>query len=580
MQAARASADGNGIEATGRVLDFFGDVQPWRHWSLQVDGAVATLSMQVQPDASVFEGCELKLNSYDIGVDLELADAVRRIRFEHPGVACVVITSGIDGVFCAGANINMLARANHAHKVNFCKFTNETRLEMEEASANSGIAFLAAVNGACSGGGYELAMACDHILLIDDRSTAVSLPEVPLLGVLPGTGGLTRLTDKRHVRRDRADVFATRAEGLRGAEALEWGLVDELARPTQWNEAVRSRAETLAAVARQRPAADTETMSDPTAELPAIDVRVASDAIAGRWVRVGVDRERRCAELSVLAGGDPPWPLEAALELDAVLCHLRFNETGLGTLLLSTWGDADDLLAHEQALCDPRSSRERETALLWARVLRRLDLTARTLIAAVEPGSCFAGVLAELALAADRTYMLDGVFVDPPEPDGIGALARRDRTDADAPAAFTLTEANLGVFPTTNGITRLRSRLWGDKTAVVAVEKGIWDGSGPLRLDAQQAHDLGVVTAIPDDLDWDDELRLAIDERASFSPDALTAMEANHRFCGPETMATKIFGRLSAWQNWIFTRPNAAGPASALARYGTGARPQYDPTRT
>ena len=555
-------------------LDFFCDLRPWRHWSLRVHGAVATLSMQVQPDASVFEGCELKLNSYDIGVDLELADAVRRIRFEHPGVACVVITSGIDGVFCAGANINMLARADHAHKVNFCKFTNETRLEMEEASANSGIAFLAAVNGACSGGGYELALACDHILLIDDRSTAVSLPEVPLLGVLPGTGGLTRLTDKRHVRRDRADVFATRAEGMRGAEALEWGLVDELARPTQWDEAVASRAAALAAEGPSRPA------SAPEAGLPAIEASVTNEAIVGRWVRVGFDRERRCAELSVLAGNDPRWPLEAALELDAVLCHLRFNEPAIGTLLLCAWGDHLDVLAHEAALCDPRTHHQRETGLLWARVLRRLDLTARTLIAAVEPGSCFAGVLAELALAADRTYMLDGVFVDPPEPDGIGALARRDRTDADAPAAFTLTEANLGVFPTANGITRLRSRLWGDKTAVVAVEKGIWDGSGPLRLDAQQAHDLGVVTAIPDDLDWDDELRLAIDERASFSPDALTAMEANHRFCGPETMATKIFGRLSAWQNWIFTRPNAAGPTSALARYGTGARPQYDPTRT
>ncbi len=557
-------------------LDFFADRRPWRHWSLRVDGAVATLAMTVQPDASVFDGCELKLNSYDIGVDLELADAVRRIRFEHPEVACVVITSGIDGVFCAGANITMLARADHTHKVNFCKFTNETRLEMEEASANSGIAFLAAVNGPCSGGGYELALACDHILLVDDRSSAVSLPEVPLLGVLPGTGGLTRLTDKRHVRRDRADVFATRAEGIRGTEALEWGLVDELARPTQWHEAVRDRAAALAAERAQAP-------TSTGLELPAPEVTVGNDAVLGRWVHVGIDRERRCAELSVTAGRDPRWPLEAALELDAVLCHLRFNEPALSTLLLYSWGDVDNALVHEQALCDPRTRLERETSLLWARVLRRLDLTARSLFAAIEPGSCFAGVLAELALAADRTYMIDGVFVDPPESDGIGSLARGHRPAArrpDSAATFTLTEANLGVFPTVNGITRLRSRLWGDKAALVAVEKGIWDGSGPLLLDAQQAHDLGVVTASPDDLDWDGELRLAVDERASFSPDALTAMEANHRFCGPETMATKIFGRLSAWQNWIFTRPNAAGPTSALTRYGTGARPQFDPTRT
>ena len=571
VSSSRAASSGNGVR-----LDFFGERRPWRHWSLQVEGAVATLTMAVQPDGSVFEGCELKLNSYDIGVDMELADAVRRIRFEHPEVACVVITSGIDGVFCAGANITMLAQADHAHKVNFCKFTNETRLEMEEASASSGIAFLAAVNGPCSGGGYELALACDHILLIDDRSSAVSLPEVPLLGVLPGTGGLTRLTDKRHVRRDRADVFATRAEGIRGAEALEWSLVDELARPTQWDEAVANRAAALAAERAQAP-------TSAGLELPVTDVTVTNDAIVGRWVRLGIDRERRCAELSVLAGSDPQWPLETALEFDAVLCHLRFNEPALSTLLLYSWGDASDVLAHEQVLCDPSTRLERETALLWARVLRRLDLTARSLFAAVEPGSCFAGVLAELALAADRTYMLDGAFVDPPDPDGIGVLARQHQpaaNHANSPAALTLTEANLGVFPTTNGLTRLRSRLWGDKATLVAVEKGIWDGSGPLHLDAQQAHELGVVTAIPDDLDWDDELRLAVDERASFSPDALTAMEANHRFCGPETMATKIFGRLSAWQNWIFTRPNASGPTSALTRYGTGARPQYDPTRT
>ena len=567
VSSSRAASSGNAVQ-----IDFFAERRPWRHWSLRVDGAVATLTLAVQPDGSVFEGCELKLNSYDIGVDLELADAVRRIRFEHPEVACVVITSGIDGVFCAGANITMLAGADHAHKVNFCKFTNETRLEMEEASANSGIAFLAAVNGPCSGGGYELALACDHILLIDDRSSAVSLPEVPLLGVLPGTGGLTRLTDKRHVRRDRADVFATRAEGIRGAEALEWGLVDELARPTQWDEAVAARAAALAAERAQAP-------TSTGLELPVTDVTVTNDAIFGRWVRVGIDRERRCAELSVLAGRDSKWPFEAALELDAALCHLRFNEPTLSTLLLYSWGDANDVLAHEQVLCDPRTRLERETALLWARALRRLDLTARSLFAAIEPGSCFAGILAELALAADRTYMLDGEFVDPPDPDGIGALARQHQP-ANSPAALTLTEANLGVFPTTNGITRLRSRLWGDKAALVAVEKGIWDGSGPLQLDAQQAHELGVVTAIPDDLDWDDELRLAVDERASFSPDALTAMEANHRFCGPETMATKIFGRLSAWQNWIFTRPNASGPTSALTRYGTGTRPQYDPTRT
>lgn len=554
----------------GVYLDFFGDLRPWRHWTLHLDGPVATLSMQVQPDAGIFDGAELKLNSYDMGVELELADAIRRIRFEHPEVGCVVIGSGYEGVFCAGANIRALAAATHAHKVNLCKFTNETRLELEEASASSGIRFLAAVGGACSGGGYELALATDHILLVDDRNTAVSLPEVPLLGVLPGTGGLTRLTDKRHVRRDRADVFATRAEGLRGEVALEWGLVDELAPRTSFADAVGTRA---AALAEHSRAAGPFAGEGPV-DLEPLGVAPTPDgSVVGEFVAMAPDRDRACAEVLISASPDLRWPLRAARELDALLCHLRFNEPELGTIVLLTEGSHADVTVHDRALCEPAGHAEQETALLWRRTLSRLDLTARTLIAAVEPGSCFAGVLAEVALAADRTYLLDGEFVDERPDDAVGMAVRALRGPQAAEAslpALAMTQISLGSMPMANGLTRLQSRLWGDEETISAAR-----GTVGSVLDAQAAAEAGLVTATPDDLDWDDDLRLAVEERAAFSPDALTAMEANHRFCGPETMATKIFGRLSAWQNWIFIRPNATGPDGALTRYGTGTRPSY-----
>jgi benzoyl-CoA-dihydrodiol lyase len=532
------------------VITFERHPSDYRHWRLEVTPPLARLTMAVEPTAPAIGDYELKLNSYDIGVDIELADAIRRIRFEHPEVRCVVIDSAIAGTFCAGANIRMLAAASHAHKVNFCKFTNETRLEMEEASFDSGLRFLAAVNGACSGGGYELAMACDHILLVDDRASAVSLPEVPLLGVLPGTGGLTRLTDKRGVRRDRADVVATKAEGVRGDEAVRWRLVDEIAPPSIFDSAVADAAVALAATSDRDPAA---------AAVPLEPLGRSSngDEIGYRHVAARLDRDRRCVTITVIASSDSDWPITAARELDDLLCHLRFNEPELGTLIVRTEGDPDDVTTHDRSLASPATHAERETALLWKRVLSRLDLTARSILAVVEPGSCFAGVLAELVLAADRSFMLDGIFEDDDEP---------------LPAAIlALTDVSRGAMPMANGISRLRSRFWGDDDGFDAAFASV---GRPLL--AAEALGLGLVTFAPDDLDWDDEVRLAVEERASFSPDALTGMEANHRFCGPETMATKIFARLTAWQNWIFTRPNASGPDGALRLYGTGTRADYD----
>ncbi|MFT7646231.1 MAG: benzoyl-CoA-dihydrodiol lyase [Candidatus Poriferisodalaceae bacterium] len=525
----------------------------YKHWKLDIDGTIATLTMAVDPASPLMGDYELKLNSYDIGVDIELADAIRRIRFEHPSVRCVVMTGGIAGTFCAGANIRMLAAADHAHKVNFCKFTNETRLEIEDASANSGIRFLAAVNGACSGGGYELALACDHILLVDDRNTSVSLPEVPLLGVLPGTGGLTRVTDKRGVRRDRADVFATRAEGSRGAEALEWRLIDELATPTNFDAAVADRAAVLAA--------DGDHLDGEATPLPPLDRTVEADLVTYRHVSARFDRRLRSCDLTVSASSDADWLLTTARELDDVLCHIRFNEPEVATIVLRTVGEHDVIRAHDARLHEPATRRDLETALFWQRVLSRLDLTARTLLGAIEPGSCALGVMAELMFAADRTYMLDGVF--------------QDDDDPSPPAVVELTRTNIDKMLMANGLSRCTSRLWRDETAQAACV-----ASAGTSLDAAAMAQIGLVTATPDDLDWQDELRLALEERASFSPDALTGMEANHRFCGPETMATKIFSRLSVWQNWIFIRPNASGPDGALARYGSGARPSYSPIRT
>ena len=545
---------GTPAEDTLAPLTFERTPADFRHWCLTIDPPIAYLSMDVDPKGALLGDHELKLNSYDIGVDIELANAVRRLRFEHPEVRCVVLMSAIVGTFCAGANIRMLAAASHSHKVNFCKFTNETRLEMEEASDRSGLRFLAAINGACSGGGYELAMACDHLLLVDDSASSVSLPELPLLGVLPGTGGLTRLTDKRHVRRDRADMFATRAEGVRGGEAVTWGLVDELAPASEFDEAVRRRALALSTTS------DRDSDAEPLL-LPELEPTIDDDHRRYRYVTAEHDRSNRSVEVTVHSSVEPDWPLLTALGLDDLLCHLRFNEPSVATIVLATRGSVDDILTHDNRLADPSTHAERETSLLWARVLSRLDLTARSLIATIKPGSCFAGILAELSLAADRTYMLDGTFNDDPDP---------------LPAAeILLTPVNTGPMPMANGITRLRSRLWGDDPAHTAAT-----GAVGQRLEADAAAALGLVSTTPDDIDWHDEIRLAVEERSTFSPDALTGMEANHRFCGPETMATKIFGRLSTWQNWIFTRPNASGPDGALCRYGTGTRAEFDIDRT
>ncbi len=537
------------------VLTFERQPSAYRHWSIDIEAPLARLTMQVDPDAGVLGDYQLKLNSYDIGVDIELADAIRRLRFEHPEVRCVILGSAISGTFCAGANIRMLAAADHGHKVNFCKFTNETRLEIEEASAHSGLRFLAAINGACSGGGYEVAMACDHLLLVDDRSSAVSLPEVPLLGVLPGTGGLTRLTDKRLLRRDRADVFATKAEGIRGSQAVDWRLVDEVATPSTFQQAVHERALALAATSDRDPDAQAVRL-DPLDRIASVEPG-KGERIEYRYVSADLDRDRRFVTIDIASSPEPDWPLIAARELDDLLCHLRFNEVLLGTWVLKSHGNVADVLLHDRALAEPRSHAERETALLWKRVLSRLDLSARSLIALIDPGSCFAGVLAEIALAADRSYMLTGVFEDDDDP-----LPE---------AQLTLTAVNSGRFPMINDLSRLATRFWQDPEAMDAAAAAIGQP-----LTAAAASQLGLVTFAPDDLDWDDEVRVAIDERASFSPDALTSMEANHRFPGPETMATKIFARLSAWQNWVFIRPNATGPDGALRRYGTGSRADFD----
>jgi benzoyl-CoA-dihydrodiol lyase len=547
-------------------IDFATDPGRYRHWRLDCDGAVATLTLDVDPASGLFPGAELKLNSYDLGVDIELADAVTRLRFERPEVGAVVIRSGKDNVFCAGANIGALARASHAHKVNFCKFTNETRLLIEEASAHSGTRYLAAVNGTAAGGGYELALACDHIMLIDDRRSAVSLPEVPLLAVLPGTGGLTRLTDKRRVRRDRADVFCTAEEGVRGRRALDWRLVDELVPPSAWQERVRARALELAGGAeRSGDAAGVV--------LPPLDRATAEDGITYRHVRVTFDRPARRATVTVLGPSGVPvdlagvraegaafWPLAMARELDDAILHLRFNEPELGLIVFRSEGDPAAVIAADHLLETHRGDWfVREVRLLLGRVWKRIDLTARSLFALIEPGSCFAGFLAELVFASDRALM----------------FSETRAGDNSGPATLALSRANFGAYPMSNGLSRLRTRFLGEPDSLARAEARVGES-----LTAEDAEELGLVTASWDEVDWDEEIRLALEERASFSADALTALEANLRFAGPETMETKIFGRLSAWQNWIFQRPNAVGEAGALKRYGTGQRPRFDPKRT
>jgi benzoyl-CoA-dihydrodiol lyase len=539
------------------MIDFQTEPARYRHWKLGFDGAIATLTMDVDAGAPLLGGYELKLNSYDLGVDIELADAVQRLRFEHPEVRCVVLRSAKDGVFCAGANIRMLAKASHGHKVNFCKFTNETRLAIEDASAHSGQRYLAAISGSAAGGGYELAVTADHVMLVDDRRSTVSLPELPLLAVLPGTGGLTRLTDKRRVRRDLADLFCTTEEGVRGRRAEEWRLVDEVVPPSAWEARVQARAQ-LMADQSDRP-------DGPGITLTPLDRRITPDGVDYQYVSVTFQRAERRATLvvrgpdgapadlaAIHAAGAGFWPLALARQLDDALLHLRLNEPTLGVLVLRSRGDPAAVLACD-ALLETHAGDwlVREVRLLLKRVFKRLDMTARSLVALVDPGSCFAGSLAEIVFAADRALMFAG-----------------------DDAGLTLSALNFGPCPMGNGLTRLENRFYGEPDSLTAAQAGLGQ-----RLDAEAAEALGLVTFAYDETDWDDEVRLLLEERASFSPDALTGLEANLRFVGPETMETRIFGRLTAWQNWIFVRPNAAGEGGSLKRYGSGARPDFDPER-
>ena len=545
----------------GQRIDFATSPERYRHWRLEVDGPVARLTMQVQEDAPLYPGYELKLNSYDLGVDIELYDAVQRLRFEHPEVGAVVVTSGHERVFCAGANIRMLAQAEHALKVNFCKFTNETRNGIEDASAHSGQRYICAVNGPAAGGGYELALACDHIILIDDGSSTVALPELPLLAVLPGTGGLTRLVDKRRVRRDHADLLCTASEGMRGSRALEWRLVDELAPRSRFDEIVAERASAFAADG-DHPSVGEGIGLTPLAR------EVSGDGLCYEHVSVEIDRSLGAAFFLIRGPAAAPpdnaegiraegahfWPLALARELDDAILHLRANEGEIGTWVFRTTGDAGLAQAYDDLLLSHADNwLAREVTLFLKRTLKRLEVSSRSLAALVEPGSCFAGTLLELALACDRCYMLDGVL-----------------EDDDEPPTVRLTGMNFGPLPMVNGQTRSEGRfLDGDE-----LEEHIGRD-----LDAESAYKLGLVTLIPDDIDWEDEVRIALEERASFSPDALTGLEANLRFGGPETLESKIFGRLSAWQNWIFQRPNASGNRGALQVYGTGARAEFDRRR-
>jgi benzoyl-CoA-dihydrodiol lyase len=547
------------------MITFDTDPARYRHWKLSFAGAVATLALDVQEDAGIQPGYKLKLNSYDLGVDIELNDALNRIRFEHPEIKVVVLTSARERMFCAGANIYMLGSSSHAWKVNFCKFTNETRNSIEDSSRHSGLKFIAALNGTAAGGGYELALACDEIGLIDDRSSTVSLPEVPLLGVLPGTGGLTRLVDKRRVRRDLADLFCTTPEGVRAERAKAWGLVDWTAPPQRFAEVLSER---IAARARQ----SGRTAQATPVPLPPLERRVDERGYHYAYIDVGFDRSRRIATLTVGAPRDDAprdldqaiaasarwWPLAMARELEDAILMLRANELELGTILLKTRGSAAAVLAADRLMAEGGAHWfVRETRAFLRRTLARLDVTSRSLFAIIDRGSCFAGTLLELALAADRSYIL--------------ALPEGDN---DAPRVM-LSAANLGNYDMENGLTRLASRFSGDKAAVErAVERAL-DQS----LDANQALAAGLVTAAPDELDWEDEIRLAIEERASLSPDALTGLEANLRFVGAETPQTKIFGRLSAWQNWIFSRPNAVGDRGALKLFGTGTKPSFNRER-
>jgi benzoyl-CoA-dihydrodiol lyase len=547
-------------------IDFQTDPSRYRHWKLDVAGDVATLTMDVDENGGLFEGYQLKLNSYDLGVDIELADAVQRLRFEHPEVKVVLLRSGKNRVFCAGANIRMLAGSTHAHKVNFCKFTNETRNGFEDSSENSGQKFITVVNGTAAGGGYELALATDHIIMADDGSAAVALPEVPLLAVLPGTGGLTRVVDKRKVRRDHADYFCTIEEGIKGKRAVQWRLVDEIVPNSKLEAKVAERTRQFAAGSKRNGNGKGITLAPLTRTIDDSGIRYG-------FVNVDIDRNARIATISIQAPDAPPpaaidgmiaqgasfWPLQVARELDDAILHLRINELETAMLVFKSHGDGEQVLAHDAFLeANKAHWLVNEIRQTWKRVLKRIDVTSRTLVTLVEPGSCFAGTLAELVFAADRSYMLAG----------------SRRGDNRAPPAIVLSAMNFGPYPMSHGLTRLQSRFQADPSDVETAQARI--GAA---LDAEEAEKLGLVTFALDDIDWDDEVRVFFEERTSFSPDGLTGMEANLRFVGPETMESKIFSRLTAWQNWIFQRPNAVGEDGALRRYGTGVKAQFDMTR-
>jgi benzoyl-CoA-dihydrodiol lyase len=547
-------------------IDFQTDPSRYRHWKLDVAGDVATLTMDVDENGGLFEGYQLKLNSYDLGVDIELADAVQRLRFEHPQVKVVLLRSGKNRVFCAGANIRMLAGATHAHKVNFCKFTNETRNGLEDSSENSGQRFVTVINGTAAGGGYELALATDHIILADDGSAAVALPEVPLLAVLPGTGGLTRVVDKRKVRRDHADYFCTIEEGIKGKRAVQWRLVDEIVPNSKLEAKVAERSIEFAAASKRNG-------SGKGIALAPLRRTIDDSGIRYGFVNVDIDRDARIATISIKAPETAPpadldgmfglgasyWPLQVARELDDAILHLRINELETAVLVFKSHGDSAQVLAHDAFLeANKAHWLVNEIRQYWKRVLKRIDVTSRTLVTLVEPGSCFVGTLAELVFAADRSYMLAG----------------SRQGDNRAPPEIVLSAMNFGPYPMSHGLTRLQSRFQADPSDVDTAKAKIGEA-----LDAEEAEKLGLVTFALDDIDWDDEVRVFFEERSSFSPDSLTGMEANLRFVGPETMESKIFSRLTAWQNWIFQRPNAVGEDGALRRYGTGVKAQFDMTR-
>ncbi len=547
-------------------LDFQTHPDSYRHWKLTTSGAIANLDMDVSEDGAVFPGYELKLNSYDIGVDIELYDAIQRLRFEHPEVKTVVVSSNKPTMFCAGANIRMLAGASHGHKVNFCKFTNETRNAIEDAGEFSGQRYLCALNGTAAGGGYELALAMDYLILIDDGNAAVSLPEIPLLAVLPGTGGLTRIVDKRKVRRDLADVFCTVEEGVKGQRAVDWRLVDETVPSSGFAQRVTERAREMGLTSDRPDAAR-------GVQLTPLSRTTKTDSIEYDWLNLTIDRKNRNVTLlikgpeteapgataDVVERGDQFWPLALVRQLDDALLHLRLNEPTIGTIIIKSAGAIESVKVYDEFLQRHKDDwLIREIILYWKRTLKRLDMTSRTSFALIEPGSCFTGFLAEFLFAVDRSYMLDGQFEDDDAP----------------PAAIILTESNFGPLPMANNLTRLQTRFLGEPDSVETTRKFIGQN-----IDSARASELGLVTFTPDDIDWEDEIRMLLEERASFSPDALVGMEANLRFAGPETMETKIFGRLTAWQNWIFQRPNAVSDAGALRRYGTGLRPEYDKNR-